>query len=146
LGKDARSTKFYKKDYFTWWYDDNALVDLLKPANGKWIAQSELLYDAIYEDAKRNNKRHKWTYVEDVFIKSNYLYLSDNVIGLALNIPGRIVKLRRLALGLKKVVLKDSYKVIVWCDRKDYESDLQEYLVNHKLPSKDRRKGAPKYV
>lgn len=138
IGKDSRSAKFYKKDYFTWWYSEDALVDVLRPANGKWIAQSELLYDALYNTAQKNNKRHKWSYVEDTFIKSNYLYLSDNVIGLALNTPGRIVKLRRLTLGLKKVHLKDSYKVVIWCERNDYEKDLEEYKLNGKLPNKDR--------
>lgn len=140
INKDSRTHKFYKKDYFTWWYSEDALIDMLKPSGGKWIAQSEFLYDSIYAEAKKNNKRHQWTYVEDLFIKNNYLYLSDNVIGLALNVPGRIVKLRRLVLGLKKVELKDQYKVIVWCNREDFKDDVLTYSTKGTLPSKDRSK------
>lgn len=133
--------RYVKKDYFTWWYSDDSLSNILKPANGQWTAQSEIVHAMFYikqEEAKKDNKRHDWTYVEDKFLKDNYMYLSDNVIGLALNIPGRIVKIRRMHLGLKKKVLKDDYKVIVWCERNAYEEDVKKYNLNGTLPDKQR--------
>lgn len=141
LGKKKTSTKFYKKDYFKWWYDEDALSNILAPANGTWIAQSDILYGIFLEiqkDLNAKNKKHLWTWAEDEFLRANYLYLSDNVIGLALNIPSRIVKLRRLKLGLKKNVLKDAYKVVIWCERSDYEKHIQTYEQHGVLPTKER--------
>lgn len=141
---DRRVTRRFTKDYFTWWYDDSSLKDILSPAKGKWVAQSELLYsgfDVAKENAKRNNKKHQWTWAEDEFIRGNYKYLSDNVIGLGLNIPGRWVKLRRLALGLSKGVTNgriqdaETYKVVIWCERSMYDSDVSARGITKQRPT-----------
>ena len=138
LSTDARKTKHYKQENFEWYYEEGTLRDLLKESNGEWTEQSEKLHQAYVQAVEGTTKRHKWTWVEDEFIKSNYHYLSDNVIGLALNIPGRFVKLRRLSLGLKKGTNKDTYKVVIWCERQDYEEDLKRFKLNGTLPTKDR--------
>jgi hypothetical protein len=143
IQKDSRTHKFYKKEYFTWWYDEEALSNILKPAKGlNWVAQSELIH-SLFEDAKKlakkQNKKHQWTYVEDNFIRCNYEYLSDNVIGLALNIPSRWVRIRRMVLGLKKNVMTETYKVVVWCERKAFEEDVKAFKLNGTLPDKQRQ-------
>lgn len=138
LSTDARSTKHYTQEHFEWYYEEGALNDLLKDARGDWTEQSEKLHQAYVQSHQGGATRHKWTWVEDEFIKSNYHYLSDNVIGLALNIPGRFVKLRRLSLGLKKGTNKDTYKVVIWCERQDYEEDLKRFNLNGTLPNKNR--------
>lgn len=140
LSTDVRTSKHYRKEHFeehyTEEYEKEYLQDMLKDAQGAHMDISEKLHEV-----KDLTKRHKWTWFEDEFIKSNYHYLSDNVIGLALNVPGRFVKLRRLRLGLKKGAPKDAcipYKVIVWCDREAYEEDLKRFNLNGTLPSKSR--------
>lgn len=148
--KDSRVTRHFTKDYFTWWYEEEDLKCILKPARGNWVDQSEIihaLFTKTKEYAKSKQKKHQWTWAEDEFIRSSYKFLSDNVIGLGLNIPGRIVKLRRLALGLSKGynnmgMNQVPYKVVVWCERNDYEKDLEVYNLSKTIPSKDR----PYYV
>ena len=135
VSTDVRTSKHYRKEHFEDFYTDN-LQEMLKDAQGAHTDISEKLHEV-----KDSSKRHKWTWFEDEFIKSNYHYLSDNVIGLALNVPGRFVKLRRLRLGLKKGVPKDTqtpYKVIVWCNRESYAEDLKRFNLNGSLPSKYR--------
>lgn len=142
IGKKKTSTVHYKKDYFKWWYDADALGNILAPAKGTWVAQSDVLWNIFLEiqkDLQKVNKVHKWTWAEDEFIRHNYRLLSDNIIGLALNIPGRIVKLRRLRLGLKKIQPKDTYKVVIWCERSDYEKHVNDYTSKGVLPSKTRK-------
>lgn len=147
---DARITRHFTKDYFTWWYNEEDLKHMLKPSRGTWVDQSEIihaLFSKTKDDAKKHNKKHQWTWAEDEFIRNSYKFLSDNVIGLGLNIPGRIVKLRRLALGLSKGysnmgMNQIPYKVVIWCERDNYEKDLEEYNLSKALPSKER----PKYV
>lgn len=137
ISTDVRTSRHYTKEHFEGYYNES-LDDMLKVSNGSWSEQSETLYGNNIEELSKNNKRHKWTWVEDEFIRNNYKYLSDNVIGLAINVPGRLVKLRRLRLGLKKTQLKESYKVVIWCNRLDYEKDLEDYSLNGYLPSKTR--------
>lgn len=142
IHKDVRTTKHYKQENFKWWYTENELSNILVPARGEWVSQSDVLctpFEDALQDAKSTNKRHKWTWIEDEFLLSNYKYLSDNVIGLALNIPGRIVKLRRMSLGLKKGIIPDTYKVIVWCNRDYFEDDVKNYNLIGALPDKQRK-------
>lgn len=136
ISTDVRTSKHYRKEHFENHYTEEDLKDMLQDAQGAHMDISEKLHEV-----KDPSKRHKWTWFEDEFIKSNYHYLSDNVIGLALNVPGRFVKLRRLRLGLKKGIPKDTqipYKVIVWCNREEYEEDLKRFNLNGSLPSKSR--------
>lgn len=142
VSTDVRVSKHYRKEHFENHYTEEDLKYMLQDAKGDYIDISEKLHEV-----KDLTKRHKWTWFEDEFIKSNYHYLSDNVIGLALNVPGRFVKLRRLRLGLskglKKGLAKDKdaqtvYKVIVWCNRESYEEDLKRFNLNGTLPTKSR--------
>lgn len=139
LSMDVRTSKHYRKEHFEDFYadfSDGSLQEMLKDSQGAHADISEKLHEV-----KDTTKRHKWTWFEDEFIKSNYHYLSDNVIGLALNVPGRFVKLRRLRLGLKKGIPKDTrtpYKIIVWCNREAYEEDIKRFKLNGILPTKSR--------
>lgn len=69
---------------------------------------------------------HTWTKAEDDFIKASYKYLSDNVIALAINVPARLVRMRRYALGLSKKTMKETYKVVIWAKREDFDEACQK--------------------
>lgn len=67
--------------------------------------------------------RHRWTPLEDKFLESTYMYLSDAVIGLALNLPAYNVEMRRAVKGFTKDI-NVNLDVIVWVDRERFEEDI----------------------
>lgn len=72
------------------------------------------------------NRTHRWTELEDNFLKNNYKYLSDNTVALALSIPANRVQNRRSFLGLRKDAQpKEDTLVIVWDNRNKFEVDLE---------------------
>ena len=82
------------------------------------------------EEAKRRasfenpHYKRQWTPEEDKFIQDTYMYLTDGVIALALNLPTTLIIARRRILGLKKV-RSTSIEYIVWCERDNFERDLE---------------------
>jgi hypothetical protein len=83
-------------------------------------------YKAWRDHLKRQYKRHRWSDDEIQFLKDNYKYLSDNVIGLALNISAQHIRSKRNTLGLKKERNAEQSHVVVWCKRDDFEKDIAE--------------------
>lgn len=100
------------------------IEELTKKYAGEYTDLSEELYKDELD--KQKVTQHIWTYAEDEFIKKNYMHLSDNVIGLALNVPSRLVAKRRSRLNCFKGQVKELNKVIIWCDRANFELDCQE--------------------
>lgn len=108
------------------WYTKEQLEFIL---NKSWYGLKETRFDEIYRtlssEAKRKAKRHRFTELEDTFIRNNYQYLPDSVIALALNIPVNKVISRRAYLGFTKVQqADDSVFVIVWDNRDKFDKDL----------------------
>ena len=127
LTKDVRTTRHLNPDNLRKYYTDDEVSDITKDTSGEYTALS----DVKYQDELTNQKRkpHVWTLAEDEFIRKNYKHLSDNTIGLALNIPGRMVKFRRQRLQLFKGQVKELNKIIVWCNRTDFDTVCQEQLL-----------------
>lgn len=82
-------------------------------------------FEESYEQMKRIGQR-VWYPEEDEFIKTNYLYLTDAVIALALNVPTYAVRTRRVALGCEKI-RPTKLDVIIWADRQNFEEDCKKY-------------------
>lgn len=124
------TVRSFDKEYFSQFYTAEELGDILVKRENCYVYASDIQYDTVFSDAKKEarkkNKVHKWTYAEDKFLKLNYLHLSDNLIGLALNVPARIIYYRRRTLGLKKGNIMTS-NVIVWCNRENFEQDCEKY-------------------
>jgi hypothetical protein len=76
--------------------------------------------------AKLTNERRsrKWSPEEDKFIRDTYLYLTDNTIALALNLPTTLITARRAFLDLRKK-RSSTIEHIVWCERDNFERDLE---------------------
>ena len=83
------------------------------------LQEAERVAKLLDETAKR-----KWAPEEDQFIRETYMYLSDNIIGLALNLPTQLITQRRRFLELRKV-RTHSVEYIVWCERDNFERDLE---------------------
>lgn len=112
------------------WYTEEELNTLLNISLSKhYVYLSDTKYLKSFYDRKakeeKKNRRHKWTYAEDSFLKANYKYLSDNTIGLALNVPAKSVSYRRRTLGLTKGVQMNT-TIIVWCNRDSFEEDCEK--------------------
>lgn len=108
------------------WYTKEQLEFIL---NKSWYGLKETRFDELYRTIakaeKKKGKRHRFTELEDNFIRNNYQYLPDSLIALALNIPVNKVISRRAYLGFNKVQQADDTPfVIVWDNRKNYEIDL----------------------
>ena len=125
ITSDVRTTRHLKASNLKELYSEEELQDILKGTSGAY----ESLSDTKYADELSSTKRlaHVWTKAEDDFIRKNYMHLSDNTIGLALNVPGRLVRTRRNALKLSKGQVKELSKVIVWCMRSDFDTVCEEY-------------------
>lgn len=109
------------------WYTENELQELLKDRT--YSATSERYQEPFQTERKRQSKEnnvHRFTELEDEFIRNNYQYLSDNTIALALNLPYKMVQARRHRLGLKKEHQPTNALVIVWDNRNQYEKDLEK--------------------
>jgi len=78
-------------------------------------------------------RMRKWSPEENAFLKASYMYVSDNVIALALNIPAKSVRARRRRLGLIKTT-HVQLEVIVWCNREDFEDDVQKFHLTKARP------------
>lgn len=75
--------------------------------------------------AAKPKKIRKWSPEEDAFLRATYLYLTDSIVALALNIPANIVLARRKVLKLSKTqqAIHTPLEVIVWCERENFERD-----------------------
>lgn len=122
LSKDGRTHRYLDADKLLKHYTEEELEELLMTYS--WD------FTEIDKRFKLEDEVHRWTKVEDDFILANYKYLSDNIIGLALNVRGYDVKLRRLYLGCHKGTLKETYKVVVWAKRSDFEEACSTQLLN----------------
>lgn len=129
LSKDVRTTRHLTTESLVQLYEQEGaaevLPEMLKRTSGDYIAHSDVKY--AEEGEKQKVVRHVWTKAEDDFIRKNYMHLSDNTIGLALNIPGRMVMSRRQRLKLYKGQVKELNKVIVWCKRTDFDEVCQQF-------------------
>lgn len=108
------------------WYTKEQLDRLL---DYKWYGLKETRFDETYwklaDEERKNDKIHRFTEAEDLFIRNNYQYIPDSVIALALNIPTTKIMLRRAYLGLKKLQqADDSPFVVVWDKRSAMDKDL----------------------
>lgn len=90
-------------------------------------------WEAYKEETSSLNKLHKWSPEEDAFLRACYMYLSDNTMALALNIPAYNVTQRRLSLKLIKGYTLP-IDVIVWCKRDSYEEDLKKERLTKARP------------
>lgn len=122
---DARKSRHLKVSDMKDAYSEEELEEMLKNGRGPYTATSDIKYAIELERQKVVS--HTWTLVEDEFIRKNYQHLSDNTIGMALNVPGRMVKYRRKCLGLSKGLVKTLHKVIVWCKREDFDWACNNY-------------------
>lgn len=129
LTKDVRTTRHLTTESLIQLYEQEGaaevLPEMLKRTSGEYVAHSDVKYAEEVE--KQKVVRHVWTKAEDDFIRKNYMHLSDNTIGLALNIPGRMVMSRRQRLKLYKGHVKELNKVIVWCKRTDFDEVCQQF-------------------
>jgi len=114
-------------------YDDGTEVP---PDN---ILLSDLRYSARFHEqesiAAEAQPRHirKWAPEEDEFLRTNYMYLSDSVIALALNVPKVVVAARRVTLGLSKEI-STSLEVIIWADRDKFDEDIKKFHLTKARP------------
>ncbi len=123
--KDARISRHLQTEMFTDMYTEEEFLNITKNLRGTYESLSETKFAEELE--KQKIVSHTWTLAEDDFIKKNYLHLSDNTIGLALNVPARMVKYRRNCLGLTKGTVKNLNKVIVWAKRDDFQEVCSKY-------------------
>lgn len=75
----------------------------------------------------------KWHPKEDEFLRNTYMFLTDNTLALALNVPVSIVTARRRVLGLVKT-RATTLEVIVWCNRDDFDKDMSEKFLTKARP------------
>lgn len=131
LLQPATKTRHLKKDKLLTFYTPEEVQKLTNHTEGYYTDASELLYGEAYDNLKeelqQEGKRRVWTWAEDEFLRKNYKHLSDSTIGLALNIPSRVVYHRRQALGLLKARAYVDIPVIIWHNREDYEKDCKEF-------------------
>ena len=78
-------------------------------------------------------RQRKWSPEEDAFLTASYMYISDNTIALALNIPSKSIKARRKMLGLTKTLTRD-LDLLIWCRRDDFEKDVKELHLTKARP------------
>jgi len=130
LGLHALEVRGLTKEELMAFYTEEELKDILKPLSSPFVPLSDTKYETKVlkerEEMAKKGKYHKWTYYEDKFLKLHYKHLSDNMIGLAFNLPARFVAHRRRLLGLKKGNI-ESAKIIVWCNRQDFEKDCEKF-------------------
>ncbi len=112
------------------WYTAEELEELrynIKyPSNSKELpCDAKFLqpFDAMKALAKENDKRHRWTPKEDAFLIASYMFISDQIIALGLNMPSYAVTNRRTVLKLTKGH-RHSIEVLVWCHRENFEEDM----------------------
>jgi hypothetical protein len=129
LTKDVRTTRHLTTEALVQRYEQEGasevLPEMLKKTSGEYVSHSDVKYAEEIE--KQKSKKHVWTFAEDEFIRKNYQHLSDNTIGLALNLPGRMIMSRRQRLKLYKGQVKELNKVIVWCKRTDFDEICQQF-------------------
>lgn len=131
LLQPATKTRHLKKDKLTVFYTSEEVQKLTNRTEGYYTDASELLYGDSYDTTKeqldKQGKRRVWTWAEDEFLRKNYKHLSDSTIGMALNIPSRVVYHRRQALGLLKAKAYVDIPVIIWHNREDYDTDCKKF-------------------
>lgn len=106
----------------------NLSLDLGEDQFGeRYAEQKEAAHKASPE------RMRKWSPEEDAFLVASYMYVSDNVISLALNIPAKTVRARRRTLDLIKTNATE-LQVIVWCNRDDFEEDAKKLHLTKARP------------
>jgi hypothetical protein len=129
-------------DKVTQWYTEEEAEKLMFPKykhRSLYAPLSTQKYAESYEQVREllHNAEYKekrvWSPKEDEFIRSTYAFLSDNVIGLALNVPWYVVKIRRRNLGLSKEH-SINVDVIIWANRDKFDEDIQKSQLTKARP------------
>ena len=100
-------------------------------ADEKYNAQFERFKDDLKKAQPK--RRFIWSPEEDKFLTASYMYISDATIALALNMPVHEVTKRRDILKLKKGHTIP-IEVLVWCNREDFERDMEKYPLTRARP------------
>lgn len=111
------------------WYTKEELRKLLKDTQVVSLSSERWKEPLEFEKQlqKKEHKGFKFTELEDMFIRNNYQYLSDNLIALALNISWEQVRRRRVSLGCHKQKQPSAdVMVIVWENRGKFEEDVKK--------------------
>lgn len=91
-------------------------------------------FNKLVKRMKKKKRHFRFSEQDDLFIRKNYKYLSDNTIGLALNVPPHRVYDRRMKLGLyKKSSINTRTVIVIWDKRSMYEEDLLSQQQNKDL-------------
>ena len=140
LRKPATSTRYIKRANLLLQYSEAEAKLLLQRSriyrdfvNTSFIDSSTIAFAEEFKKRKieqaHQKKKHCFTVAEDDFITRNYKHLSDNTIGLALNIPSKSIKFRRKMLNLVKYNInsKGVSEVIIWNNRSTFEEDCKKF-------------------
>ena len=103
------------------------------PSGKKLENQYEIPWANLKERMNEKGRFHKWTPEEDDFLRKNYMFLSDRIIGMALNMPAAVVRQRRYQKDLVKHYTTP-LEVIVWCKRDSFEEDVKNLNLTKARP------------
>lgn len=120
-------------------YSEEELAKLLDTGEyDAWVPpkdSNEDSYAKLKSEADKKTPRHihKWHPKEDAFLRTNYMFLTDVTVSLALNIPVKMVIARRRVLGLIKKIT-NKLEVMIWCNRTDFDKDMAEGFLTKARP------------
>lgn len=113
----ARVSKWYTKE------EREALTSTYKPQSDDTRFAED--FNKLEKAQRKKRMIHRFSALEDEFIRKNYKHLPDKVIALALNLPVNKILSRRHILGLKKVRTSANTVLVVWNNRDKFEEDVK---------------------
>jgi len=126
---NTKARRNLSKDKLMRFYSEEELRTILRTTSPQKSPPTlaDHQWEEIFElRAQQEDQYHKWTPIEDKFIRDTYMYLTDTTIALALNVPTRAVYARRKTLDLHKRC-PDHHRILIWHARDDFEEDCKQH-------------------